>query len=59
MVLLNVSVGAYNGGRSTKQECEMVLLIADGLTYKEIAQELQLSVYKVKTTSKTSLKKWY
>jgi len=33
----------------TKQEREIVLLIADGLTNKEIAQKLHLSTYTVKS----------
>ncbi|MFC1552049.1 response regulator [Candidatus Latescibacterota bacterium] len=43
--------------RMTKQEREMVLLIADGLSYKEIAQELQLSVYEVKNHVQDILEK--
>ena len=43
--------------RMTKREQEIVLLIADGLTNKEVAQKLHLSVSKVKSHVHTILEK--
>ena len=43
--------------RMTRQEREIVLLIADGLTNKEIAQTLRLSDYKVKNHVNNILEK--
>ena len=43
----------------TRQVREIVLLIADGLTIKEIQQELRLPAYKVKNHFQNILKKWH